>query len=143
MWLPVAAKARQHSAVAFLDITKAAPAGALNSVTSGYRTMRYQELLVIALTACHMTDTSAPPGLLDHLAAFTLAAFTLAAFPSRAVAPRPSSYSGHSNENSPSDPSRIPRKEPVKSSRASTAHLPDLSSISPLPGKGRSRRRTG
>jgi len=84
MWLPVAAEARKHSAVAFLDITKAALTGALNSVASGYRTMRYQQLLVVALTACHMADKTAPLGLLDHLAAFTLAAF-----PGRAVAPRP------------------------------------------------------
>jgi hypothetical protein len=45
-WLPVAVEARGHSAVAFLDITKAALIGALNSVASGYRTMRYQELVV-------------------------------------------------------------------------------------------------
>jgi hypothetical protein len=83
-WLPVAAEARKHSATAFLDITKAALTGALNSVTSSYRTMRYQELLVIALTACHMADSTAPLGLLDHLAAFTLAAF-----PGQAVAPHP------------------------------------------------------
>ena len=46
--------------------------------------MRYQELLVIALTACHMAGTAASPGLLDHLAAFTLAAF-----PGQALAPQP------------------------------------------------------
>ena len=83
-WLPVAAAARKHSAVAFLDITKAALTGALNSVTSGYRTMRYQQLVVTALTACHVAGTTAPLGLLDHLAAFALAAF-----PGHAVAPRP------------------------------------------------------
>jgi hypothetical protein len=83
-WLPVATEARKHSVTAFLDITKAALTGALNSVTSSYRTMRYQELLVIAVTACHTANSAAPLGLLDHLAAFTLAAF-----PGRAVAPRP------------------------------------------------------
>jgi hypothetical protein len=83
-WLTVATEARKHSAVAFLDITKAALTGALNSVTSGYRTMRYQELLVISLTACHLADTIAPLGLLDHLATFTLAAF-----PGHVVAPHP------------------------------------------------------
>ena len=58
--------------------------GALNSVAGGYRTMRYQELVVTALTACRMAGTTAPLGLLDHLAAFALAAF-----PGHAVAPRP------------------------------------------------------
>jgi hypothetical protein len=61
-WLPVAAEARKHSAVAFLDITKAALTGALNSVSGGYRTMRYQELVVTALTACHVAGTTAPLG---------------------------------------------------------------------------------
>jgi hypothetical protein len=42
--------------------------GALNSVNSSHRTMRYQELLVIAVTACHMANSAAPLGLLDHLA---------------------------------------------------------------------------
>jgi hypothetical protein len=83
-WLPVAAEARKHSAAAFLDITKAALTGTLNSVSSGYRTMRYQELVVTALTAGHIAGTTAPLGLLDHLAAFALAAF-----PDRPVAPRP------------------------------------------------------
>lgn len=83
-WRPVAAAARKHSAVAFLDITKAALGGALNSVSGGYRTMRYQELVVIALTACHMADATAPLGLLDRLAAFALADL-----PGHAVAPRP------------------------------------------------------
>lgn len=64
-WLPVAAEARKHSATAFLDITKAALSGALNSVTSSYRTTRYQELLVTSLIACHMVGSTAPLGLLD------------------------------------------------------------------------------
>jgi hypothetical protein len=83
-WLPVAAKARSHSATAFLDITKAANSGALNSVTSSYRTMRYQELLVTSLTACPTAGTTAPLGLLDHLAACALSAF-----PGHQVAPHP------------------------------------------------------
>jgi len=83
-WLQVAAEARTHSAVAFLDITKAALTGSLNSVTSSYRTMRYQELVVASVTACHLAGTAAPLGLLDHLAGFALQAF-----PGRAVAPRP------------------------------------------------------
>ena len=83
-WLPVAAEARNHSATAFLDITKAALTGALNSVTSSYRTMQYQELLVTALTACHVAGTTAPLGLLDHLAAFAISAF-----PGHQVAPNP------------------------------------------------------
>ena len=82
-WLPVASEARKHSAVAFLDITKAALTGALNSVTSSYRTMRYQELLVVSLTACHVAGATAPLGLLDHLAGFVLSAF-----PRHQVAPR-------------------------------------------------------
>jgi len=84
VWLPVAAEARRHSAVAFLDVTKAALTGALNSVTSSYRTMRYQELLVISLTACHVAGATAPLGLLDHLAGFALSAF-----PGHQVAPHP------------------------------------------------------
>jgi hypothetical protein len=83
-WLPVAVSARTHSATGFLDITKAALTGALNSVTSSYRTMTYQELLVTSLTACHITGTTAPLGLLDYLAAFALSAF-----PSHKVAPHP------------------------------------------------------
>jgi len=78
-WLPIAVEARKRSATAFLDITKAALTGALPSVTSSYRTRQYQELVVIALTACHVADRAAPLGLLDHLAAFT----------GNAVAPRP------------------------------------------------------
>ncbi|HUC26271.1 MAG TPA: hypothetical protein VMA73_26490 [Streptosporangiaceae bacterium] len=70
-WLPIAVEARNRSATAFLDITKASLTGALNSVTSSYRTKQYQELVVIALTACHVADSAAPLGLLDHLAAFT------------------------------------------------------------------------
>jgi hypothetical protein len=84
IWLPVAAEARKHSAVAFLDITKAALTGALNSVASSYRTMRYQELLAITLTACHFVGATAPLELLDHLAGFALSAF-----PERQVAPHP------------------------------------------------------
>lgn len=80
----MAAEARKHSATALLDITKAALTGALNSVTSSYRTMRYQELLVTSLTACHMAGTTAPRGLLGHLAAFALSAF-----PGHKVAPHP------------------------------------------------------
>ena len=80
----MAAEARNHSATAFLDITKAALTGDLNSVTSSYRTMQYQELLVTALTACHVAGTTAPLGLLDHLAAFAISAF-----PGHQVAPNP------------------------------------------------------
>lgn len=83
-WLPVAGGACKHSATAFLDITKAALTGALNSVTSSYRTKTYQELLVTSLTACHMAGSAAPRGLLDHLAAFALSAF-----PGHPVAPHP------------------------------------------------------
>jgi hypothetical protein len=82
-WLAVVTEARKHSAVAFLDITKAALTGALNSVTPGHRTMRYQELVVISLTACHLAGTAAPLGLLDQLAAFTFAAFPGHAVPAR------------------------------------------------------------
>ena len=80
----MAAGACTHSATAFLDITKAALTGALNSVTSSYRTMRYQELLVISLAACHTAGVAAPLGLLDHLAGFALSAF-----PGHQVAPHP------------------------------------------------------
>jgi hypothetical protein len=83
-WLPVAAGACTHSATAFLDIAKAALTGALNSVTSSYRTMRYQELLVISVAACHTAGVAAPLGLLDHLAGFALSAF-----PGHQVAPHP------------------------------------------------------
>jgi hypothetical protein len=83
-WLAVATEARKNSAVAFLDIIKAALTGLLNSVTGSYRTMRYQELVVIALTACHLADSTAPMGMLDHLTVFAVTAF-----PGQAVAPRP------------------------------------------------------
>jgi hypothetical protein len=67
-WLRIATSARQHSADALVDIAKAALAGALDHVTAGRRTQRYQQLLVLALVACHQAQRPSPTGLLDDLA---------------------------------------------------------------------------
>jgi len=78
-WLQISTRSREHSATAFIGITKAALAGAIASVTTSLRTKRYQEVTVLALVACHIAGQPAPLGLLDQLAAFT----------GPALAPRP------------------------------------------------------
>lgn len=67
-WLDIAAAARRHSADALLDITKAALYGSIASVSSSQRTRRYQELVVLALIACHNTGEQPPDDLLFELA---------------------------------------------------------------------------
>jgi hypothetical protein len=66
-WLHIAAEARRHSAEAFLDITKAALFGSTAYVSPGQRTKRYQELVVLALIACHNTGGQPPGNLLPEL----------------------------------------------------------------------------
>ena len=60
--------ARRHSADACVDITKAALAGAVDQVTEGRRTQRYQQLAVLALVGCHQAGHTSPVNLLDELA---------------------------------------------------------------------------
>ncbi len=67
-WLHIATYARQHSADALVDITRAALAGALSHVTAGRRTQRYQQLVVLTLVACHQARHPSATGLLDALA---------------------------------------------------------------------------
>lgn len=67
-WRQIAAEARRHSAAAFLDITKAALFGSTRYVSPGQRTKRYQELVVLALIACHDTGAPPPDNLLAELA---------------------------------------------------------------------------
>lgn len=67
-WYLVARAARRHSDAALASMTKAALTGALQAATPGLRTQRYQELVVIALRACHAVGQSAPQGLLPDLA---------------------------------------------------------------------------
>ena len=67
-WLHIAAEARRQSATAFLDITKAALLGSTAYVSPGQRTKRYQELVVLALIACHDVGEQPPGNLLAELA---------------------------------------------------------------------------
>ena len=67
-WLQVATQARSHSADALTTITKAALTGALQHVSPGYATQRYQQIAVLAVLACHDSGQPTPPGLLDELA---------------------------------------------------------------------------
>lgn len=71
IWRQIAAEARKHSAGAFLDITKAALFGSTRYVSSGQGTKRYQELVVLALIACHDTGGPPPHNLLAELAKST------------------------------------------------------------------------
>lgn len=67
-WLQIATQARSHSADALTTITKAALTGALQHVSVGYVTQRYQQIAVLAVIACHDVGQPTPPGLLDELA---------------------------------------------------------------------------
>jgi hypothetical protein len=67
-WLQIAIQARSHSADALTTITKAALTGALQYVSPGYVTQRYQQIAVLAVVACHDAVQPTPPGLLDELA---------------------------------------------------------------------------
>jgi len=67
-WLQIATRARSHSADALTTITKAALTGALQHVSPGYVTQRYQQIAVLAVIACHDAGQPTPPGLLDELA---------------------------------------------------------------------------
>jgi hypothetical protein len=64
-WLQIATQARAHSPEALTIITKAALTGALQSVTFGLSTQRYQRIAVLALAGCHEAGLPArgvPPG---------------------------------------------------------------------------------
>lgn len=67
-WLQIAAQARAHSGDALTGITKAALTGSIQHVTAGFRTQRYQQLVVLALLGCHDVGQLPPTGLLDQLA---------------------------------------------------------------------------
>ena len=67
-WLRIATQARSHSAEALTVTTEAALTGALQHVSSGYVTQRYQQIAVLAIVACHDAGEPSPPALLDKLA---------------------------------------------------------------------------
>ncbi len=67
-WLRIATQARAHSTEALTTITKAALTGALQHVTTGLSTQRYQRIAVLALAGCHDAGLPPPDGLLGHLA---------------------------------------------------------------------------
>ncbi len=67
-WKQIAAAARRNSEAALIDISKAALIGALSYVSRSYQTMRYQELAVATLMACHGIGMTAPASLLSELA---------------------------------------------------------------------------
>jgi hypothetical protein len=60
-WLQIATHARRFSADALVDTTKAALTGSVEHISSGRRTQRYQQLVVLALLACHDAGTHRPP----------------------------------------------------------------------------------
>ena len=66
-WLQIATHARRFSADALVDTTKAALTGSIEHISSGRRTQRYQQLVVLALLGATTPDSS-PPDLLDELA---------------------------------------------------------------------------
>ncbi len=67
-WLTVATEARRHSAAALLEITRAALVGSVAYASPGQRTKHYQELVVLALVACHNIAEQPPDNLLADLA---------------------------------------------------------------------------
>ncbi|GLZ02395.1 DUF4365 domain-containing protein [Actinoplanes sp. NBRC 103695] len=67
-WYTIAKAARLHSDTALTSMTKAALSGAIQDVTPGLRTRRYQELTVIALRACHAASKNVPHNFLVDLA---------------------------------------------------------------------------
>lgn len=67
-WLQIATQARAHSPEALTTITKAAVTGALQYVTTGLSTQRYQRIAVLALAASHHAGLPAHDGLLSRLA---------------------------------------------------------------------------
>lgn len=70
-WLQIAtAAAASRSPDAVTQITLAALTGALQAVTPGWRTQRYQRLTAIALVGCHEARHPAPSGFLDAAAQY-------------------------------------------------------------------------
>ena len=71
-WLSIAtAAARSGNPDNLTQITLAALTGALQAVTPGGCTQRYQQLAAIAFIACHDARVQAPPGLLEAMADYT------------------------------------------------------------------------
>jgi hypothetical protein len=74
-WLTIATAARGSGADALTTMTRAALTGALSQIGGGFETQRYQEIVVLALVACHLANSSAPDrflALLGELAAPTV-----------------------------------------------------------------------
>ena len=67
-WLQIATQARGHSAQALTTIAKAALTGAIQHAGPSFRTQRYQQIVVLALLACHNAGQAPPDGLLGQLA---------------------------------------------------------------------------
>jgi predicted nucleic acid-binding protein len=71
-WHDIATQARKNcDDELFLEINRAALLGATTSVSPGTRTKRYQELVVLTLTACHDVGIRPPGNMLAQLAAST------------------------------------------------------------------------
>jgi hypothetical protein len=67
-WLQIATAAATHSPEALFAAAQAALFGAVNAAPAGLATQRFQQLIVDALTACHLAASSVPPDLLDRTA---------------------------------------------------------------------------
>lgn len=67
-WVAIATGARTHSAAALVDVTRAAIMGAVDAVSGGYATQRYQEVVALALVACNEAGQPSPPDFLAELA---------------------------------------------------------------------------
>jgi hypothetical protein len=67
-WLQIATQACGHSGDSLTSITQAALTGSIQHVTTSFRTQRYQQIVVLALLACHDAGRQPPVGLLGQLA---------------------------------------------------------------------------
>jgi hypothetical protein len=67
-WLALASASRTHSAEALVDFTRAALVGATQAVTRGLGSQRHQDVVGVALVACHAIGESAPHQFLDEVA---------------------------------------------------------------------------
>jgi hypothetical protein len=68
VWLHIAGEAASHSDAVFLRIVKTVLFGAIAAIGSGQATQRYQQVLALALVACHNKGCQPPTNLLADLA---------------------------------------------------------------------------
>ncbi len=69
-WLQIATAAAASQPHALTQITMAALTGALQAVTPGYRTQRYQQVAAMALVGCHNAAQPAPADFLASLTSY-------------------------------------------------------------------------